>query len=627
MDVNGKNDRQNYFGFSSTIRGRLIMGFSLTLLIFVIAIVINLIQQNRTETFTQQMMQSNKKIETLFRISNQFRTANANLNIFVLTNDKELLKEFKQSLTNVHQLIKTVDDNTTFWPNSKTTNEWNELKLVLSKLENVQSNITTLMATGSTQNAIKQLHGDSVPLVNAVLTKLAGAIDASGFRNGGLLYQLTDQVKSENNDLQTHMQWAIYSQWLLLVIGIVLSLVIVIITARLITVPIYQVIQLFQRIANGERNVTTSQAKLTEITELFQAMDIMQNAIKGNEDKLQHSEEKIRVMLDRIMNDVNYYSEHLNKVANGDLTTRIKESENSELALLGKNLNSMTDGLAKIAKEINQSSQQMVTSLNEVNSAVSSQTSGASEQASAINEITTTLEELETSSTQNLDKVSELGKVAQKTDAESLSGLEVVQQTIDGMSEIRDKVKAIANTILELSNFTQQIGEITSAVSDLAKQSKMLSLNASIEAAKAGEAGKGFSVVAQEVRNLAEQSEQATKQVQKILEDISRATEKAVMATEEGNKGVDIGMKLAEKTGTAMKSLRQVIHDTTMACQHIVAAVRQESVGIKQITSSMDEINQVTTSFVTGVKQTTGAIDNLVDIAKSLKENVDNYRV
>ncbi len=320
-------------------------------------------------------------------------------------------------------------------------------------------------------------------------------------------------------------------------------------------------------------------------------------------------------------------NKHISEVASGDLTQRLEINDNSELGDLTNNLNHMTDSLSTITRQINDASHHMVTSLNEVNNAVTSQSSGASEQASAINEITTTLEELETSSTQNLEKVSELGKVAQKTDAESMAGLEVVQQTIDGMGEIRDKVKAIANTILELSNFTQQIGEITSAVSDLAKQSKMLSLNASIEAAKAGEAGKGFSVVAQEVRNLAEQSEQATRQVQKILEDISRATEKAVMATEEGNKGVDVGMKLAEKTGVAMKSLRGVIHDTTMACQHIVAAVRQESVGIKQITSSMDEINQVTTSFVTGVKQTTSAIDNLVDIAKQLKTHIDIYRI
>src|SRR4029077_15008864 len=116
-----------------------------------------------------------------------------------------------------------------------------------------------------------------------------------------------------------------------------------------------------------------------------------------------------------------------------------------------------------------------------------------------------------------------LGEIAERTQEKGQLGLEAVEQSIQGMKSVRDKVQMIAQTILDLSNQTQQVGEITSVVNTLAQQSKMLALNASIEAAKAGEAGKGFAVVATEVKNLAEQSEQSTTQVQKILEDIRRA--------------------------------------------------------------------------------------------------------
>src|SRR6476469_851314 len=121
------------------------------------------------------------------------------------------------------------------------------------------------------------------------------------------------------------------------------------------------------------------------------------------------------------------------------------------------------------------------------------------------------------------------------------------------MKSVRDKVQIIAQTILDLSKQTQQIGEITSVVNNIALQSKMLALNASIEAAKAGEAGKGFAVVASEVKNLAEQSEQSTTQVQKILEDIRHGTEKAVIVTEEGSKGVAEGTTIVKQMGEIMQ--------------------------------------------------------------------------
>ena len=199
--------------------------------------------------------------------------------------------------------------------------------------------------------------------------------------------------------------------------------------------------------------------------------------------------------------------------------------------------------------------------------------------------------------------------------------------TPERVKAVREKVQTIAQTILELSNQTQQVGEITAVVNTLAQQSKMLALNASIEAAKAGDAGKGFAVVASEVKNLAEQSEHSTAQVQKILEDIRHATEKAVMATEEGIKGVDHGTALVEETGEVVRNLSDVIHEATMASQQIEAAIRQEGIGIEQITSGMNEINQVTYSYVESVKQTTEAITHLTTNVKNLKEYIDIYKI
>jgi len=328
-----------------------------------------------------------------------------------------------------------------------------------------------------------------------------------------------------------------------------------------------------------------------------------------------------------ILRHISLFRRHSSRIASGDLRQHIELDSNDEIGLLGQDLNSMTDSLSNVTKLITQACHNMVSTLEEVRQAVDMQSTGATEQASSINQITASLEEIEKSTSQTIEKAKDLGMVAERTREKGQMGLEAVQQSIQGMKSVREKVQLIAQTILDLSNQTQQVGEITGVVNTLAQQSKMLALNASIEAAKAGEAGKGFAVVAAEVKNLAEQSEQSTVQVQKILEDIRRATEKAVMVTEEGTKGVDHGTELVEQTEGVVRSLSEVIHEATIASQQIEAAVRQEGAGIEQITAGMNEINQVTTSFVSSVKQTTEAISNLATIAKSLKDQVDTYKI
>lgn len=328
-----------------------------------------------------------------------------------------------------------------------------------------------------------------------------------------------------------------------------------------------------------------------------------------------------------ILRHINIFREYSGKIAKGDLRQFLTLQSNDEIGQLGKDLNVMTGSLASVAKQITEACHNMVSSLEEVRQAVDSQSSGATEQAASINEITSSLEEIEKSSSQTMEKAKTLGDVAERTREKGQLGLDAVQQSIQGMKAVRDKVQVIAQTILDLSNQTQQVGEITTVVNTLAQQSKMLALNASIEAAKAGEAGKGFTVVAAEVKNLAEQSEQSTAQVQKILEDIKHATEKAVMVTEEGTKGVDHGTGLVEQTGDIVRSLSDAVNEASIASQQIEAAIRQESVGIEQITAGMNEINQVTATFVDGAKQTMEAINNLSVIAKNLKAHIDVYKI
>lgn len=321
------------------------------------------------------------------------------------------------------------------------------------------------------------------------------------------------------------------------------------------------------------------------------------------------------------------YQVFIAKVAQGDLSRRLKIDGDDDLAKLGHNLNAMTESLAKVASGTSEAVYTINSTLEQLQNSINSQSAGALEQASAVNETTSSLDEIKAMSAQTMEKVKILGETAERSRRESEQGDIAVEQSIIGMKSIRERVEGIAQTILALSEQTQQIGEITAVVTNLAQQSKMLALNASIEAAKAGEAGKGFAVVAAEVRELAEQSQQSTAQVQKILQDIRHATDRAVMATEEGSKGVDVGMISVQRSGEVMKELGEVVRETAMASQQIAAVVRQKFIGIEQVTVAMKEINKVTAQFVTSAQQSKDSSADLRKVAERLSDSVSSYKL
>lgn len=374
----------------------------------------------------------------------------------------------------------------------------------------------------------------------------------------------------------------------------------------------------YRRIAKGGREIWVQAVYAPVLDEKGRPCKIIKYANDITFQKRQSADYQTRVRS---------YSAFIDEVAHGNLRQRVNAGGHDELSLIGQNLNTMTESLASMAGEVSQASNEIFGTLNQLQVAVNAQSAGASQQAAAVNQTTVTLEEIMATSTQTLVKAQQLGESADRTRREADLGLQTVKQTIGGMEDIRNQVENIAKTILALSEQTQQIGDITSVVTNLAQQSKMLAFNASIEAAKAGDAGRGFAVVAAEVKDLAEQSQQSTAQVQRILLDIRRAADRAVMATEDGCKGVDQGVNLVQKSGEVMRQLSAVVQDSAMASQQIVAAVRQEVAGIKQVTTSMNEINRVTAQFVAGTEEVKVASTRLGDVAGKLRDSVSVYKL
>jgi len=187
------------------------------------------------------------------------------------------------------------------------------------------------------------------------------------------------------------------------------------------------------------------------------------------------------------------------------------------------------------------------------------------------------------------------------------------------MNRIREQMDSIALTIVRLSEQSQSIGGIIASVTEIADQSNLLAVNAAIEAAKAGEQGKGFAVVAQEIKNLAGQSKQATLQVRNILNDVQKATGAAVMATEQGSKAVETGVKQSAQAGEAILLLAESINEAVQATTQILASSQQQVVGMDQIGVAMQNINQAGTETAVSMVQSEKSAKNLMSWDRSLK--------
>jgi methyl-accepting chemotaxis protein len=612
-------------GFSIGIRGKLLLGFISLIILSAISILWTLYLLIPTQKFANDVINVTlPAYEAIYALDKTIYISQSDIRGYLLFLKPEakanVQTQLKAMITQENELDKALSQTS----NKELLNSWNIAKDLLNKRAEVYQ---TVLDTADPAAAKDLLETKGQALTFQALDILDGKIGDDGLRENGMDDKLSDKLDAGSLKIIQDMD-AIQSIVItFLCIIVVFSLIIAFVTAHLITAPLNRAIVIAKRIAAGDRDCKIVYTSNDETGELLKSLDTMQNSIKLNDSKLKSAELSTRDLFDKIVKTANQYSAHASKVAKGNLTDTLAIDGSEEMHQLGKDLNLMTNSLGTITKQITDAAHNMAGTLEEVKQAVEMQSTGATEQAASINEITASLSEIEQSSNQTMEKARNLGLIAERTREKGETGLQAVEQSILGMKTVREKVQSIAVNILELSRQTQQVGEITQVVSTLAQQSKMLALNASIEAAKAGEAGKGFAVVAAEVKNLAEQSEHSLTQVQKILEDIRHATDKAVMVTEEGTKQVDSGTQLVEQTVEIIRGLSQVIHETSVATQQIEAAVRQEGVGIEQITAGMNEINQVTSTFVSSVSQTTEAMKHLSSITANLKDYIGVYKI
>lgn len=322
------------------------------------------------------------------------------------------------------------------------------------------------------------------------------------------------------------------------------------------------------------------------------------------------------------------------RISDGELSLAAPVSGSDELALLGTSFNSMTTKLRSLIEDEKRGRAQLeelvsaiVDTTNRLSSAAAEilastaqQAAGMREQSSAVAETVTTVDEVMQTSEQAAQRAKSVADSSQKAAEVSSAGRRAVDETVSAMVGINEHTGSLAESILKLAERGQAIGEIIAAVTDIADQTNLLALNASIEASRAGEHGRGFTVVASEIKALADQSKKATSQVRQILSEIQQSTNTAVLATEDGTKIVSAARKTVDETGRTIKLLEETITDAARSAEQIAASAAQQSTGMTQIQQAMAHINQASSQNLAATRQSEQAAQDLNALGTRLKE-------
>ncbi|HTY93006.1 MAG TPA: methyl-accepting chemotaxis protein [Steroidobacteraceae bacterium] len=318
--------------------------------------------------------------------------------------------------------------------------------------------------------------------------------------------------------------------------------------------------------------------------------------------------------------------DELSSLADGDLTVQATVTEDITGAI-ADSINYAVDALRGLVTTINGSAisldgaarqtQALAQHLAKASGAQSKQIAAATETAGHVAAAT---EEVSGNAERAADVARHSVDVAHK-------GGEAVRRTIDGMNAIRETIQDTSKRIKRLGESSQEIGNIVELINDIAEQTNILALNASIQASMAGEAGRGFAVVADEVQRLAERAATATKQIEVLVRTIQTDTNEAVVSMERSTTDVVGGALLAENAGAALEEIEQVSNQIASLVQNISASSRQQSGAVQNIARNMQVLKEISAQTAESTSATSVSIAKLAELSAGLRKSAAGFRL
>ncbi|WNG19240.1 methyl-accepting chemotaxis protein [Cystobacter fuscus] len=320
-------------------------------------------------------------------------------------------------------------------------------------------------------------------------------------------------------------------------------------------------------------------------------------------------------------------SEDATRIAQGEVRTPRFIPAEDEVWAVSAAFTRMQAQLAQALVQLQRAGLQISSTTEQLVATSADQESGAGEQAVSLNETRATTEELARSAQQIAVNAESVSAMAETTFGAAQSGQRSAAAFLAAMHRMKGDNQAIADAVVRLNKRVQQIGKVVEFINEIADKSDLLALNAELEGTKAGEPGRGFSLVAAEMRRLAENVLSSTLAIERLIDEIRDATQAAVMATEAGLKTTERGASLAAQVDASLGLILELARQTSHAVRSISLATQQQQTGTDQLAAAMGDILRVTEENAEATQQMVAANTDLSALARDLKATVQRFRV
>ncbi len=342
-----------------------------------------------------------------------------------------------------------------------------------------------------------------------------------------------------------------------------------------------------------------------------------------------------------------------NKIASGDFTTSLKMEAKGDIKVMEENFNRSLDqmslllnGLASDISTVNQSSsemlglsKEMLVSTNEIATSIGEMSRGAQSQLQHVEHTSSLIAEIQHSANEIGNQSNQIHEAASNSAERSRAGLGLIQSVSDSMNDIDAFARATNQSIMELTNRTAEITSALGVINNISSQTNLLALNAAIEAAQAGDAGRGFSVVAEEIRKLAEDARKSVKVIQALVENVNRDTKATSSSLESLNKSIETGQDSSGKATEAFHQIADSTSETLGISKSILKAAETQVGHIREIldltenvvviseetATGSEEIASSTAQLSAGMNSHTEAAEEVVRISNDLMNKIAQF--